>query len=140
MVTVKEYQPEKLKFLTDGGSENVNHIVSNFINSPDIPIKHIVAQKDVVYSNSMIEAINKIIKHQFLHPKEITNGNQLTNIMTYTILIYNTIRPQMSLGGNTPKETQDGLSIDLSRYTHNFKEQKQLRLTQNRKNACKVCF
>jgi putative transposase len=88
----------------------------------------------------MIEAINKIIKHQFLHPKEITNGNQLTNIMTYTILIYNTIRPQMSLGGNTPKETQDGLSIDLSRYTHNFKEQKQLRLTQNRKNACKVCF
>jgi putative transposase len=106
VVTVKEYQPEKLKFLTDGGSENVNHIVSNFINSPDIPIKHIVAQKDVVYSNSMIEAINKIIKHQFLHPKEITNGNQLTNIMTYTILIYNTIRPQMSLGGNTPKETR----------------------------------
>ena len=72
-----EYQPEKIQFLTDGGSENVNHIVSNFINSPDIPIKHLIAQKDVVFSNSMIEAINKIIKHQFLHPKEITNGNQL---------------------------------------------------------------
>ena len=135
-----EYQPEKIQFLTDGGSENVNHIVSNFINSPDIPIKHLIAQKDVVFSNSMIEAINKIIKHQFLHPKEITNGNQLTNIMINTIAIYNNIRPQMSLGGNTPVETQNGLPIDISRYTHNFKEQKQLRLTQNKKNGCKVCF
>ena len=135
-----EYQPEKLQFLTDGGSENVNHIVSNFINSPDIPIKHIVAQKDVIFSNSMIEAINKIIKHQFLHPKEIANANLLTNIMVDTVTIYNTIRPQMSLGGNTPEETQNGLSIDFSRYTHYFKKQKQLRLVQNKKNACKVCF
>jgi putative transposase len=60
-----KYQSEKLQFLTDGGSENVNAVVSNFINSPDIPIKHIIAQKDVVFSNSMIEAVNKIIKHQF---------------------------------------------------------------------------
>lgn len=60
--------------------------------------------------------------------------------MTHTIPIYNTIRPQMSLGGNTPEETQNGLSIDISRYTHNLKEQKQLRLIQNKKNACKVCF
>ncbi len=58
-----EHQPEKLQFLTDGGSENVNSIVSDFINSPDIPTKHIVAQKDMVFSNSMIEAVNKTIKH-----------------------------------------------------------------------------
>jgi len=42
----QKYQPEKLQLLTDAGSENVNSIVSNFINSPDIPIKHIIAQKD----------------------------------------------------------------------------------------------
>ena len=135
-----EYQPEKLQFLTDGGSENVNSIVSNFIDSPDIPIEHLIAQKDVVFSNSMIEAINKIIKHQFLHPKEIVNENQLTNIMTDTISNYNTLRPQMSLGGNTPQETFNGLSIDISRYTHNFKEQKALRKQLNKENACKVCF
>ncbi|MFC4636453.1 transposase [Dokdonia ponticola] len=135
-----EHQPEKLQFLTDGGSENVNATVANFINSPDIPIKHIIAQNDVVFSNSMIEAINKIIKHQFLHHKEINNGNQLIRVMADTISIYNTIRPQMSLGGNTPEETFSGLSIDISKYTHNFKELKQLRLTQNKKNACKVCF
>ncbi len=135
-----EHQPEKLQFLTDGGSENVNHIVSDFINAPDIPIKHIIAQRDVAFSNSMIGAINKIIKHQFLHPKKIADGNQLINVMSDTVPIYNTVRPQMSLGGNTPEETFTGLSIDISKYTHNFKKQKQLRLVQNKKNACRVCF
>jgi putative transposase len=135
-----EYRPKKLQFLTDGGSENVNTIVSDFIDSPDIPIKHIIAQKDVVFSNSMVEALNKVIKHQFLHPKEVTNKNQLISVMADTIPIYNTIRPQMSLGGNTPKETFTGLSINILRYTSNFKEQKQLRLAQNKKNTCKVCF
>lgn len=135
-----EYQPEKLQFLTDGGSENVNSTVSDFINSPDIPITHIIAQKDVVFSNSMIEAINKIIKHQFLFPKEIESEIHLFKIFDEVVAAYNTSRPQMSLGGNTPEETFIGLPIDISRYTYNFKEQKQISLIQNKKNACKVCF
>ncbi|NGX85371.1 DDE-type integrase/transposase/recombinase [Aequorivita sp. KMM 9714] len=135
-----QHKPDKLQFLTDGGSENVNSVVSNFINAIDIPIKHLIAQKDVVFSNSMIEAINKIIKHQFLFPKELANGNQLTKLIGETIPIYNTIRPQMSLGGNTPQETFNGLSIDISRYTHNFKEQKTIRIKLNGKNACNICI
>jgi putative transposase len=64
-----EYKPNQIQLLSDGGSENVNTTVSSFINTNQIPIKHMIAQKDVVFSNSMIEAINKIIKHKFLHPK-----------------------------------------------------------------------
>lgn len=135
-----EHKPSTLQFLTDGGSENVNTSVSSFIKTNDISIKHIIAQKDVVFSNSMIEAINKIIKHQFLHQKEIADRNQLIKIMAETIPIYNTIRPQMSLGGNTPEETFNGLSIDISRYTHSFKEQKELRIQLNKKNSCNLCF
>ena len=134
-----EYQPEKLQFLTDGGSEHVNSMVSEFINSPDIPIKHIIAQKDVIFSNSMIEAVNKTIKHQFLHPKEIAHGKHLIQILRETIPVYNTIRPQMNLGGNTPLETFNGIIIDISKYTLGFTAQKQRRLTQNRKTTCKVC-
>lgn len=136
----RKYHPEQLQFLTDGGSENVNSTVSEFINSPDIPIKHIIAQKDVIFSNSMIEAVNKIIKHQFLHPKEIASGKHLTHVLRETISVYNTIRPQMNLGGKTPLETFDGILIDISKYTLSFTAQKQRRLTQNRKNACKVCL
>jgi len=48
--------------------------------------------------------------------------------------------PQMSLGGNTPFETYNGLSINLSRYTLSFNEQKELRIKQNKRNPCKVCY
>ena len=134
------HKPCKLQFLTDGGSENVNTIVSNFINSLEIPTEHIIAQKDVVFSNSMVEALNKVIKHQFLFPKNINNSNQLSKILSQSVEIYNEQRPQMSLGGNTPIETFNRSSIDISKYTQNFNAHKALRRQLNKKNACKVCL
>ncbi|CAM1371643.1 conserved hypothetical protein [Tenacibaculum litopenaei] len=134
------HKPNKLQFLTDGGSENVNTTVSNFINSPEIPIEHIIAQKDVVFSNSMIEALNKEIKHQFLFPKTIDNENQFREILEQSVEVYNNIRPQMNLGGNTPIETFNGMTIDISKYTQNFNEHKALRRQLNKQNICKVCL
>lgn len=136
----QKHKPNTLKFLTDGGSENVNRTVSNFINKSEVSIKHIIAQKDVVFSNSMIEALNKVIKHQFLFPKNISNSNQLHKILEQTVLIYNNERPQMSLGGNTPKETFYGMAIDISIYTQNFNKQKALRRQLNKKNICRTCL
>ena len=134
------HKPNKLQFLTDGGSENVNTTVANFINSPDVPIEHIIAQKDVLFSNSMVEALNKVIKHQFLFPKAIANGNILHKVLGQSVPIYNDIRPQMSLGGNTPIETFNGMTIDISKYTQNFNEHKALRRQLNKQNISKVCL
>ncbi|MDC1265229.1 DDE-type integrase/transposase/recombinase [Flavobacteriaceae bacterium] len=133
------YKPTKLLFLTDGGSENVNSTVSNFINNPKIPIKHLIAQKDVVFSNSMVEAVNKVIKHQFLYPKNISNSNQLHLSLEQAVSVYNNQRPQMSLGGNTPFETFTGMEIDLSKFTQHFNTQKTLRRQLNKNNICKGC-
>ena len=135
----QEYKPNQIQLLSDGGSENVNKTVADFIDTNQIPIKHMIAQKDVVFSNSMIEAINKIIKHQFLHPKEIGDGKQLGNILEETITVYNAIRPQMSLGGNTPSETFNRKTIDFSVYSKNFNVQKAIRITENKKIKCKRC-
>jgi len=134
------HRPEELQFLTDGGSENVNSLVSGFINSPEVPISHIIAQKDVVFSNSMIEALNKTIKHQFLYPHQIANRKQLQTILEKVIPIYNTVRPQMSLGGNTPIETFNGRTIDLSQYTCGFEAQKAERKQQNKAHSCNICL
>ncbi|MDB9835689.1 DDE-type integrase/transposase/recombinase [Flavobacteriaceae bacterium] len=136
----EHHKPKKLQFLTDGGSENVNTIVSNFIKNSDVPIEHLIAQKDVVFSNSMVEALNKVIKHQFLYPRNIANSKQLDHILEQTVLQYNKERPQMGLGGNTPEETFNGIAIDHSQYTQNFKEQKAVRRRLNQKNTCKVCL
>lgn len=136
----KTYKPDSLQFLTDGGSENVNTTVSNFINKPEVKIEHIVAQSDVIFSNSMIEALNKVIKHQFLFPKTIANGNQLYKTLKQSVSIYNNVRPQLSLGGYTPIEVFNGMPKDKTIYTQSFNEHKALRRQLNKENACKGCL
>ena len=48
--------------MTDGGSENTAISVQEFLQSPDNTIKHIIAQVDTHFSNSMVEAVNKKLK------------------------------------------------------------------------------
>ena len=145
-ITIKEllqnaylkYKPDKVQLLSDGGSENVNTVVSDFTSSNHI--KHLIAQKDVVFSNSMIEAINKVIKHQFLHPKEISDRDCLESIFEETVSIYNTLRPQMSLHGNTPIQTFHGIPMDFSIYSQRFQTQKAIRIQENMKTKCQKCY
>lgn len=130
---------DDITFLTDGGSENVNKIVSEFINSPNINIKHLIAQKDIHFSNSKIEAFNKIIKHQFLLPKNLENFIQLISSLENDVNIYNHIRPQFGLAGNTPHETYEGVNLNFKQYTSHFKEYQKIRVVQNQKNVCNNC-
>jgi putative transposase len=132
-----KYNSNKVQLLSDGGSENLNTTVKHFTSSNNI--KHLIAQKDVVFSNSMIEAINKIIKHQFLYHKEIPDRKKLETVFEETVSVYNTIRPQMSLHGNTPIQTFQGKSMDFSAYSNSFHTQKAIRIQQNTKSKCIKC-
>jgi putative transposase len=85
-----------IQFVTDAGIENVNTTVKDFI-AATMNIKHLIAQKDIPFSNSKIEAFNKIIKHQFLLPKSIENRKQLLLTLNEAILVYDDLRPQLSL-------------------------------------------
>ena len=137
--TTLKYKPLAIQFLTDGGSENVNSNVSGYLNSLPIKTNHLIAQKEVVFSNSMIEALNKTIKHEFLHPKQVNTYSEVAKALKEVIPIYNTTRPQMSLAGNTPFETYHGKTIDLNQYKSHFLEHKTYRITQNTTNSCNVC-
>ncbi|WP_298288548.1 DDE-type integrase/transposase/recombinase [uncultured Lutibacter sp.] len=96
------YKPNEVQFLTDGGTENVNNTVCNFLNSLENPIQHLIAQKTVTFSNSMIEAFNRTLKHQFLYPKHPNSKKQLEIVLQESIETYNNRKPQLNLGGNTP--------------------------------------
>ncbi|MEW5676024.1 DDE-type integrase/transposase/recombinase [Flavobacterium enshiense] len=128
----------EIRFITDGGIENVNNTVNQFIQNHNII--HQIAQKDITFSNSKIEAFNKIIKHQFLLPRMLENRKQLENALAEDIEIYNTVRPQQSLSGNTPEETFNGKPICISQYNSHLKAQKKFRQKQNNKNRCKKCY
>jgi putative transposase len=128
-----------IKFVTDSGVENVNSTVKHFLNSTNQEIIHLIAQKDIPFSNSKIEAFNKIIKHQFLLPRNLENRKQLTIALSEDVLTYNKVRPQFSLQGNTPEETFYGKYIDISTYKTHFAEQKTQRIVVNQQNKCKTC-
>ncbi|WP_348800620.1 DDE-type integrase/transposase/recombinase [Flavobacterium adhaerens] len=130
---------DPIKFLTDGGIENVNSTVKAFLITTDDNIKHLIAQKDIPFSNSKIEAFNKIIKHQFLLPRNLENRKQLVGALAEDVTTYNTIRPQFSLQGNTPAETFQGKSISVSNYKTHFAAQKSLRITINQQKKCNNC-
>lgn len=125
--------------MTDGGVENVNNTVQEFLSTTNPNIKHLIAQKDIPFSNSSIEAFNKIIKHQFLLPRNLENRKQLINALAEDVPTYNTIRPQLSLQGNTPKETFEGKTMDTRHYKTHFSEQKRQRMKQNQQNRCNNC-
>ena len=130
---------ESITFVTDAGVENVNTTVHDFLDTTNQDIKHLIAQKDIPFSNSKIEAFNKIIKHQFLLPQNLTNRKQLETALVADVLTYNTIRPQFSLQGNTPAETFSGKPIAINAYKTHFYEQKTLRISANQQNRCNGC-
>lgn len=136
---LKHKNKEPIAFVTDAGVENVNNTVHEFIASTNLDIKHLIAQKDIPFSNSKIEAFNKIIKHQFLIPQNLANREQLDVALGIDVHTYNTIRPQLSLQGNTPVETFNGKTLDLKIYKSHFEVQKTERTTVNQQNRCKGC-
>jgi putative transposase len=131
---------ETIHFVTDGGVENVNNTVQNYVLSTGHQIIHTIAQKDIPESNSVIEAFNKVFKNQLLRPRNPENRKQLDKVLEEVIPIYCTIRPQHSLRGNTPFETHSGKPIAISQYNNHFTAQKALRKIQNNLNRCKKCI
>jgi putative transposase len=137
---LKHKNNEPITFVTDGGVENINTTVQEFLNTTDQDIKHLIAQKDIPFSNSKIEAFNKIIKHQFLLPRNLENREQVIHALAEDVPTYNTIRPQYSLQANTPEETFSGKRLDINHYKAHFANQRTLGVTQNQEKRCNGCI
>lgn len=88
--------------ITDAGVENENQDMDSFTLANGI-IK-LVAQKDIYSSNSLIEAINKMLKYTNLYTKPMKNTEELTNAVKEFIYEHNHLKPMLALGGKTPAE------------------------------------
>jgi putative transposase len=126
-------KPTDLVILTDDGTENKQLCYI-------LETKHFIAQKDVCFSNSAIESVNKVLKHQFLLPLKLQNSYNFLTKLTQIIDCYNNLRPQLSLAGNTPNETYQGKTIDLSQYKEKFSLARAERIAQNQYTDCKLCI
>ena len=123
------HPPELIKLIVDGGSENSNRTVSAFLES--LPIKKLIAQVDVTFSNSIIEAVNKIVKYNYLFRKPIPDLEHLPQTIENAVLDYNN-RPHSTLYGLTPAGVYQGEVFNRENYKMEINSARLLRLEKNR--------
>jgi putative transposase len=127
-------QPD-CQLITDDGSENTGQ-VKDFIHSTRQPVlRHVVAQRDIVFSNSMIEAANKQIKYRFLYHHHITDHAALLKYVQAAVEDYNN-RPHDVLNGLTPLEVLNGKRFDQTLTRQEIAIARQTRAIENKKARC----
>ena len=120
--------------ITDDGSENKGEL-QTLVNKPGMLWKKLVAQIDIVQSNSMVEAANKILKYQFLFHKVFDSLEQLQFALPLILAEYNNM-PNASLFGLTPSEVIAGAIPNKNLYSVEIANSKKLRLFANQKIIC----
>ena len=122
----------------DGGMENHNKTVREYLDQPEITIKMVTAQVDVCFSNSIVEAVNRILKGRYIRPKAPPDGTALERIVEWAVKDYNEVRPHSSLKGLTPTEAYSGIGVESLAIAEKVKAARTARIQANRRNSCKT--
>ncbi len=120
---------ECVSLIVDGGSENNNRHVEAYLAS--VPVKKLIARVDVSFSNSMIEAVNKILKYRYLFRKPIPDLEHLHDAVASAVMDYNA-RPHYALRGLAPDEAYQGKVFDEAEYRQRLLLAREQRLLANR--------
>lgn len=130
--------PPYIELVTDDGSENKG-AVDDFVNNPDSNIQKLIAQSDIVFSNSMVEAVNKRIKYDFLFTTNLLNIGQVKHYLSYAVDQYNN-KPHSALFGLTPDEVFNGMLPDKDMFKPAMKQAAKKRKEINMRQDCLNCF
>ena len=106
-----------VKLIVDGGVENNNNAVEEYINSEEVTVQKLIAGKDIKFSNSIVEAQNKIIKYRYLFKHDFKDINELRNLLDWIITDYQFKRPHHSLKGLTPYEALTGIPLPKEQWS-----------------------
>lgn len=91
-----DLKDQNLELIVDGGSENNNKTIAEFIKNCHVNISKKIALKDVTFSNSIVEEPYKIMKSYYFRSKEILSTTIyqelkfLLKIITIIDLVTNT--------------------------------------------------
>ena len=97
-----------------------------------------IALQDIVFSNSAIEGINKILKQylRYYNPQTLEAAERVVKIM---IQDYGSKRPHGSLGGLIPMERYKDPTLRLDR-KEQIHQARAVRIEQNRQVNCGMCM
>jgi transposase InsO family protein len=128
---------ENLKLMTDGGAENFNGSVENFLNAIEtIDIKHIKALSDGWPSNSMAEAFHYTLKIFYLNQMDIRTLSALNKALGFAVDDYSRKRPHAALKGLTPYQVYTGEKPEDISFKKQMKEVRIIRIIMNQNHKC----
>jgi transposase InsO family protein len=123
--------------MVDDGIENKG-FVSSAIEKQEIKLNRLVAQKDIHFSNSIIEAVNKRMKYDFLFREQLLDFNHTQRFLETAVKQYNN-RPHSALFGYTPKEVFYGAIPNKHLFKPQMEQAKALRKAENQALTCDSC-
>jgi transposase InsO family protein len=124
--------------VADGGVENRNGAVDALIASG--ALRRVLAQTEVRFSNSMIEAWWRSLKHQWLYLNPLDGIAKLRGLVGFYVAEHNSRLPHSAFAGQTPDEMYFGTGDDVpAQLAAARKAARERRLEENRAQACAAC-
>ena len=124
--------------LADGGVENFNQSVDELIASG--LLRRVLAMTEIRFSNSLIEAWWRALKHQWLFLHQLDSLAKVRGLVEFYVSEHNSRIPHSAFKGQTPDEMYFGMGegvpdqLALRRATA-----REARIEANRAARCGVC-
>ena len=135
---IDRYNLKDFTLFSDDGSENKGS-VSAFASSSQYRINSVIAQIDTSFSNSVVEAVNKIFKSNYW-PRDFSGQqNKALEIISEMVHDYTYIRPHGSLNGLTPMEALMNENTESIVPTDQIKIAVTKRISENLNSNCIDC-
>jgi len=130
-------EPET-KVYMDSGVENLNKEVDKLLEGGIL--ERVIAQIDVSFSNSLIEAWWRSLKHQWLFLNHLDSIATLRNLVEFYVTEHNATMPHSAFRGQTPDEMYFGRGEAVSdELAERRQEARRNRIEHNRALACSDC-
>ncbi len=130
---------EETTVVADSGTENVNGEVDELLK--DEALTRVLAQVEVTFSNSMIEAFWRSLKHSWIYLHNLDNFTALGRLIGFYVEAHNTVMPHSAFEGQTPDEmffgTGDSVPSELAVARDSARNE---RIKGNRAAGCAVCI
>ena len=103
-------------------------------------VRRVLAQVEVSFSNSMIEAFWRSLRHQWLYLHSLESFTQLEQLIDFYVKEHNTQMPHHAFGGQTPDEVYfDHADRVRDRLTAARRQARRARMEANRGESCRAC-
>ncbi|MEI7594427.1 MAG: hypothetical protein WCK02_01670 [Bacteroidota bacterium] len=143
--TFKKHNIDSLNYsvhiISDGGSENAGE-TDKWIEQQGSKVEKIVAKKDNIFSNNMVESCNNFFKNGFMIDKVARTKAELSNHIDNYVPSHNLEWFPLEFYGLNPLEVLRGEIPDKHRFSEQLIQAKKNRLIENQNfdsQFCKMC-